>query len=157
MPTYSTASIWRAIVIATTIAGTLDLLAAFTLAVIAGGSPAGVLRGIGSAAVDAGAFDSVAVPALVGLVLHFAIMLVMASVYIVAASRAVMIDRRPLLSGIGYGILTWLVMYWLVLPARWPTRFPILAPTEIATQLFCHIVLVGIPIAFVSRQARRWI
>ncbi len=157
MPTYSTASIWRAIAIATTIAGTLDLLAAFILAIIAGGSPVGVLRGIGSAVIDASTFKSGAVPALVGLALHFGIMLVMASVYIVTASRVVVIDRRPLLGGIGYGILTWLVMYWLVLPGRWPTKFPILDPREIATQLFCHIVLVGIPIALVSRRARRWI
>ncbi|MGY4398270.1 putative membrane protein YagU involved in acid resistance [Sphingomonas sp. UYAg733] len=157
MPTSSTASIWRAIAIATTIAGTLDLLAAFILAVIGGGSPIGVLRGVGSAVVDADAFDSGAVPALIGLALHFAIMLVMASVYIVTASRIMMIDRRPVFGGIGYGSLTWLVMYWLVLPQRWPTLFPILDPKEIAIQLFCHIVLVGIPIALVSRRARRWI
>jgi hypothetical protein len=47
-------------------------------------------------------------------------------------------------------------MYWAVLPRRFPTMFPVLDPKEVAMQLFSHIVLVGLPIAWVAHRARLW-
>jgi hypothetical protein len=42
----------------------------------------------------------------------------------------------------------------VVVPLRFPAAFPP-SPRGLATQLFCHIVLVGIPIAWIaSRQLR---
>ena len=64
-----------------------------------------------------------------------------------------------LMSGIAYGLALWGVMYWIVLPQRWPTMFPVdprLDPKGFAEDLFSHIVLVGIPIALVARSASRW-
>ena len=55
---YSGKAITRAIIIATVIAGTLDILSAFVYAIMAGGTPLGVLSGIGSAIVDREAFAS---------------------------------------------------------------------------------------------------
>jgi len=158
-PGYSGKAISRAIVIATVIAGTLDILSAFTYAIMANGTPLGVLSGIGGAIVDREAFaDPYILPA-IGLALHFGIMLVMAAVYLFAASRISLLNRMPLLSAIGYGLLLWGVMYWVVLPQRWPTMFPVdprLDPKGFAEDLFSHIVLVGIPIAFVAKSATRW-
>jgi uncharacterized membrane protein YagU involved in acid resistance len=144
----------RAIVIATTIAGTLDILSAFVYAMMAGGTPLGVLRGVGGAIVDREAFAPFVLAA-IGLALHFAIMTVMATVYLLFAARIPPINRMPVPSGIGYGLLLWGVMYWIVLPRRWPTMFPVTDPKEVAMQLFSHIVLVGIPIALVAK-ASRW-
>ena len=156
MPTsYSRSAILRAIVIATAIAGTLDILAVFVSAVMAGGSPLGVLTGIGGAIVAPEKIGDDYVLAGIGLALHFAIITVMATVYLLVASRFRPIIRRPLPSGIGYGLILWGVMYWIVLPRRFPTMFPVLAPNEVAMQLFSHIVLVGIPIALVAKRARR--
>jgi hypothetical protein len=156
---YSGKAISRAIIIATVIAGTLDILSAFTWAIMAEGTPLGVLSGIGSAIVDREAFaNPYALPA-IGLALHFGIMLVMATVYLLAASRVALINRLSVLSGVGYGLVLWGVMYWVVLPQRWPTMFPVdprLDPKGFAEDLFSHIVLVGIPIALVARSATRW-
>jgi hypothetical protein len=44
----------------------------------------------------------------------------------------------------------------VVLPYRWPTIFPLTGTPEIAEQLFDHIVLVGLPIAWIARRAARW-
>lgn len=156
---YSGKAIRRAIVIATVIAGTLDILSAFAYAILADGTPLGVLSGIGSAIVDREAFANPYILPAIGLALHFGIMLVMATVYLLAASRIALLNRLPVLSGIGYGLVLWGVMYWVVLPHRWPTMFPVdprLDPKGFAEDLFSHIVLVGIPIALVARSASRW-
>lgn len=156
---YSAKAFIRAIFIATVIAGTLDILSAFVFDIMAGGTPLGVLRGVGGAIVDREAFANPYMLPAIGLALHFAIMLVMATVYMIAASRVPLVNRLPVLSGIGYGLVLWGVMYWIVLPQRWPTLFPIdprTNPTEVAEELFSHIMLVGIPIALVAKAATRW-
>jgi len=156
---YSGKAISRAIVIATVIAGTLDILSAFVYAILANGTPLGVLSGIGSAIVDRETFANPYILPAIGLALHFGIMLVMASAYLLAASRIGLLNRLPVLGGIGYGLVLWGVMYWIVLPQRWPTMFPVdprLDPKGFAEDLFSHIVLVGIPIALVARSATRW-
>ena len=156
---YSGKAITRAIIIATVIAGTLDILSAFVYAIMAGGTPLGVLSGIGSAIVDREAFANPYVLPAIGLALHFGIMLVMASVYLLVASRISLLNRLPVLSGIGYGLALWGVMYWIVLPQRWPTMFPVdprLDPKGFAEDLFSQIVLVGVPIAIVAKSATRW-
>jgi uncharacterized membrane protein YagU involved in acid resistance len=152
---YSGKTFVRAIVIATTIAGTLDILSAFAYAIMAGGTPMGVLRGIGGAILDREAVEPMVLAA-IGLALHFAIMTVMATAYLLVAARIALVNRLAVPSGVGYGLMTWGVMYWVVLPWRWPTMFPVTDPKEVAMQLFSHIVLVGIPIALVARAATRW-
>jgi hypothetical protein len=156
---YSGKAISRAIIIATVIAGTLDILSAFVYAIMANGTPLGVLSGIGGAIVDREAFANPYILPAIGLALHFGIMLVMATVYLLAASRIPLLNRMPLLSAIGYGLILWGVMYWIVLPQRWPTMFPVdprLDPKGFAEDLFSHIALVGLPIALVARSATRW-
>ena len=143
----------RTIALATLVAGTLDICSAFTYAAIAGRGPVTVLRGVGSAIL--GKTDDGTMLALVGLALHFAIMAVMATVYVLAAARMPTLRARPLLGGIAYGLATWAVMNLIVLPLRWPTLFPKFDTVSLAEQLFSHIVLVGIPIALIARRASR--
>lgn len=156
---YSGKAFVRAAIIATVIAGTLYILSAFAFDIAADGTPLGVLRGVGGAIVDRDAFASPFVLPVIGLALHFGIMLVMAATYLIAASRVSLINRLPILSGIGYGLALWGLMYWVVLPQRWPTLFPVdprANMLEVGEQLFSHIVLVGIPIALVAKAATRW-
>ena len=47
---------------------------------------------------------------LVGLVLHFAIMAVMAAFFVLAADRMPVLKARWVLAGIAYGIALWAVM-----------------------------------------------
>ena len=55
----------------------------------------------------------------------------------------------PLLTGLAYGLITYLIMNWVVVPARFGTPLPPKA-LSVATQLFAHIVLVGIPMAYIA-------
>lgn len=144
----------KPIVIATAIAGTLDILAAFFFAGQAGITPVGVLNFVAS-----GPFGDNAAPgpgfAAAGLFVHYAIMTCMVMAYMLIASRTPFLLRHPVVSGLGYGLILWLIMYGVVRPARWPSMSLPTDPAKFADQWFCHLILVGLPIAFVARHYLR--
>lgn len=136
------------ILTATVIAGTLDILAAMGLTLWFGRKIDGMLRYVASGPFPA-ATDWGAGGAALGLAVHFALMAVMAAVYAKAADRMPQLKAKPLLWGVLYGLATYVVMNLIVVPLRFGSMPGMIS---IATQLFCHIVLVGIPIALVARR-----
>jgi hypothetical protein len=82
---------------------------------------------------------------------HFALMAIMAAVFVLAADQTPALKRQPVLWGVLYGLATYVVMNLIVVHFRFGTPFPP-STLSIATQLFCHIVLVGIPIALIARK-----
>jgi hypothetical protein len=141
----------KPIAVATLIAGTLDIVAAFTLSALAGVSPVRVLQFVASGPLGDGALAGTGYAA-AGLAVHFGIMTFMAAAYMIVAARVPALLRHPLVAGPAYGLLLWFVMYWLVRPVRWPNLQPTAEPAALAGQLFCHLILVGIPIALVARH-----
>lgn len=143
----------KAFVKATLVAGTLDILAAILLTLIIGKrSVADMLRFVASGPFP-GASESGTSGAALGLLVHFALMAVMVAVYFFAAKRWPALSAKPLWTGIVYGLITYVVMNLIVVPLRWPQAWP---PSflSVSTQLFCHIVLVGIPIALIAARGR---
>lgn len=141
----------RPILIATLIAGTLDILSAFVFAGIAGMPPLSVLRFVASGPFGEAPTATIGWAA-VGLLVHFAIMACMAAAYMIVAPRFPSLLRHPILAGLVYGFLLWLIMYWLVRPLRWPELALPSTLYGIANQLFSHCILVGIPIALVAAR-----
>jgi hypothetical protein len=144
----------RPILIGTLIAGTLDILAAIILSSIYGNGPMVMLRGVASGPFPgAGAWG--AGGSVLGLAVHFTLMAIMVTIYVAAAARLRQLREQPLLWGFLYGLATYVVMNWIVVPLRFHGPLPP-STRAIVTQLFCHIVLVGIPIALVAaRHFRR--
>jgi hypothetical protein len=146
----------KRIALVTLVAGVLDILSAFFFASLNGGSPARVLAVVASGPFGAGIAASPLAPA-IGLAVHFGIMVVMVAFFawVTGHWSAPIIRLGPLLAGIGYGILLYVAMYWIVLPLRWPTVHPQLDLEQVAKALFAHIVCVGLPIAYllVPREA----
>lgn len=144
----------KPIIVATAIAGTLDILAAFFFAGRSGMSAGRVLHFVAS-----GPFGDRALTgngfAAVGLFVHYAIMTCMAAAFMLAAVRLPLLLNHPIVAGAVYGLALWFVMYWIVRPTRWPRLTPSTDPTKIAEELFCHLILVGIPIALVARHYLR--
>jgi hypothetical protein len=145
-------SLAKPILVATAVAGTLDLLSAFAFAGLAGMGPSAVLQFVAS-----GPFGDVALAKsafiVAGALVHYAIMACMVAAYAMIAPPVLpALFRRPLLAGILYGLLLWIIMYWLVRPLRWPAMPLPHTISGIAQQLFSHIVCVGIPIAFIARR-----
>jgi hypothetical protein len=146
----------RPILLATLIAGTLDLLSAFVFAGMAGMAPAGVLRFVASGPFGDSVRDGGPGWALAGIAVHFAIMACMVAAYMLAAPRLPALLRHPIPAGLAYGLGLWLIMYWLVRPLRWPDMPLPHTLWGISNQLFSHCLLVGLPIALVAaRHLRR--
>jgi hypothetical protein len=140
----------RPILIATLIAGTLDILAAVILSLIYGRGPMTMLRGVASGPFP-GAGEWGTGGAVLGLAVHFTLMAIMVAVFVLAAARLRMLWEKPILWGVLYGLATYVVMNLIVVQLRFHGPMP--PPTrQIVTQLFCHILLVGIPIALVAAR-----
>jgi uncharacterized membrane protein YagU involved in acid resistance len=94
--------------------------------------------------------------AIAGLIVHYALMTVMAGTFTIAALNLPAVLRRPLGSGLLYGLAIYLVMYWIVLPARWPSLFPRTGLWDVGNALFSHLICVGLPMGLVvARTLRR--
>ena len=135
---------------ATLVAGTLDIVSAFLWSALQGGTPIRVLNAVASG--PFGRQFSGLTGAGVGLVVHYALMTVMAAVIVIAMTRWRLLRRRAWIVGLAYGLAIYGVMYWIVLPLRWPANFPSLKPRGVASALFAHIVCVGIPMGFITAR-----
>ena len=145
----------RPIALATLVAGTLDILAATGLTLFyARRTVAEMLRGVASGPFPA-ATGWGREGAALGLAVHFALMAVMVAAYVLAAARLPALRARPVRWGLLYGLATYVVMNLIVVPLRFAGAFPP-STRSVVTQLFCHIFLVGIPIALIAaRHFRR--
>ncbi|HEY0624052.1 hypothetical protein [Sphingomonas sp.] len=146
MHNWSTA---KRIVAATLVAGTLDILAAIGMTLAYGRPVDAMLRYVASGPFP-GAKQWSAAGAALGLAVHFALMAIMAAIFVLAANRIPRLKARPIYWGVAYGLATYVAMNLLVVPLRFGT-FPI-SPVGIASQLLFHILLVGIPIALIARR-----
>src|SRR5512132_396075 len=140
----------KPIAFGTAVAGTLDILFAMILTIAFGSEIGSMLRRVGSGpfpqAVEMGAAGSI-----IGLLVHFTLMAIMAAVFVVLVRAKPQLLDTPYRTGLAYGVITYFVMNWLVVPLRFDTPLPP-KPLSIATQLFAHIVLVGIPMALIAAR-----
>jgi hypothetical protein len=143
----------KPIAVATAVSGTLDILFAMILTLWFGRQIPNMLRSVASgpfpAATDMGTSGEI-----LGLVVHFALMAIMATALVLLVRWRPQVAGTPLLTGIAFGLITYFIMNWLVVPLRFGIPLPP-KPLSIATQLFAHIVLVGIPMANVAARYLR--
>ena len=87
-----------------------------------------------------------------GLASHFAIMLVIAVIFVAAAAAVPALRRLWIPVGVVFGVAVWLAMAFVVVPM---SASPLTPPADITTALkpvMVHIVAVGLPIAWVTRR-----
>lgn len=138
----------KPIAIATAISGTLDILLAMILTVAFGREIPDMLRAVASGPFPT-ATELGGAGAVLGLVVHFALMAIMAAIFmLIVRQRPVLLDT-PYRTALAYGVITYFAMNWLVVPLRFDSPLPP-STLSIVTQLFAHIVLVGIPFALVA-------
>lgn len=160
------------------VAGALDILYAFLAygPLSYGLSPVDVLHSvaagwIGRDAASDGGWST----ALVGLGSHVLIATLMAAAYVLASSRLRTLTARPILWGIIYGLLLYVVMNYVVVPlsaaatgefasspaeaaqrlqAAFSTVRPRVDPDHpwiLSGTIFTHTALVGVPIALAAK------
>ena len=140
---------WRALLLC----GILDIGWAIVMTLIAGGSVAAMLRTVASGPFGDGAADWGRAGAALGLAVHFAIMAVMVAVYGLLAQRGLTARLGPWwLAGALYGLVLYVIMYWVVLPLRWPSIHPGANPVSMAKAIFAHVILVGQPMACIAKR-----
>lgn len=88
--------------------------------------------------------------ALLGILLHFVVAFCIATVYYFGAANIPFLIRRPVISGMSFGIIAHLVMKYVVVPL---SAIGTTAPYTLANFLnsvIGHALLVGLPIALVA-------
>ena len=110
----------KTILLATAVAGTLDILSAFVFSGLAQQpvGPGAVMRFVASGPLGNEAIYGDSAYILAGVIVHYAIMACMVAAYMIVAPRFPELLRRPIPAGIAYGMLLWLIMYWIVRPLR---------------------------------------
>ena len=141
---------FKPIAIATAISGTLDILFAMILTVLFGREIGNMLRFVGSGPFPS-ATDMGTGGAILGLFVHFALMAIMATALMLVLRQRPMLLDKPILIGLLYGLITYVAMNLVVVPLRFDAPLPP-KPLSIATQLFAHICLVGIPMALIAAR-----
>ena len=140
----------RPIALATAISGTLDILFAMLLTLAYDRQVPDMLRMVASGPFPA-AKDMGTNGAVLGIAVHFVLMGIMATIFMAVVRQRPSLLDSPLASGIGFGLITYVVMNLIVVQLRFEPPFPP-KPMSIATQLFAHIVLVGIPFALIAAR-----
>jgi hypothetical protein len=132
-------------------AAVLDITYAFVAFGLRGVSPARILQSIASGVLGKTAYRAGGGAAVLGALLHLAMALVMAAVYVAVSRRLPALNRRPWLWGPLYGIGCYLVMNYVVLLLRFGPR-PAPPLDVLVGGLAIHMVGVGLPIALFAAR-----
>lgn len=142
----------RTVLSAGLVAGILDALAASILFMIRSGkSPVGVWQFVASGVFGQSAFDGGAAMVVWGLVFHFFIALLFASLFFLIYPFIREYVSRPAIVGLLYGLLIWLIMNRIVLPLS-NTPAQSLDPARVAIGMAVLMVFVGLPIALIVNR-----
>ena len=149
-PLPSTLVLARTALYAGLLAGALDISAAILTNLEV---PArAVLQAVASGLLGPEAWRGGWPTAWLGLGAHFAIMLVVAVIFVAAAAVAPSLRRSWLPVGAVFGVAVWLVMAFVVVPL---SASPVSGPVDLMSALepvVVHIVAVGLPIAWITRR-----
>ena len=146
-------SLLKAILLATLVAGTLDIIAAITVNGLVSGTfrPIRILQGIASGAIGRSAFEGGLGMALVGLVFHYCFALMFATVYFLLYPYLPFLQKFPVLWGMAYGVVAWAIMNGLVIPLSKLTPPPFDFSKAIIN-IVILMIMIGLPIALLARK-----
>jgi uncharacterized membrane protein YagU involved in acid resistance len=130
------------------VAGTLDIGAA---SLINGANPGRILQAIASGLVGKSAFDGGPATVELGLALQWAMSIIIASIFVVAARWRPVLRRQWIKAGLAYGVIIFVVMNYVVLPLSaigHPPRFRVVHFMEDIVAM----LLFGLIVAFFARE-----
>ena len=146
-----TFSVSRAILYATLVVGVLDASDGVVYLGLHGQNPIQVLQYIASSLLGPRSFSDGLASAVLGLVLHFAVALVVAAIYILASRRVAVLRTQWVLLGLLYGVTVWTVMNLVFLPHTAIVHSPI-TTAAVVNGVMGHALFVGLPSAFFGKK-----
>jgi hypothetical protein len=147
----------KTIVTAGVVAGALDIAYAFIIWGLQGVTPLRIGRSIaaGLVGVEAARAGGAAL-GLFGLLLHFLLATIIAGIFYVAARNVQLLVKHAVPCGILFGLVTYGVMNYVVLPLSAIHSIGDSGPAYIRiTGVLVHMFLIGLPIALITRRGLR--
>ena len=141
----------RAILYATLVVGLLDATDGVIFLGLHGQNPVQVLQWIASSLLGVRSFSDGLASAGLGLVVHFAVSLVVVTIYILASRRIAILRTQWVLLGLLYGAAVWAVMNLVFLPHTAVVNSTLTA-AALANGLIGHALFVGLPSAFFAKK-----
>jgi uncharacterized membrane protein len=139
-----------AIAIGGLIIGILDITSAFITWWCKGVRPVRGLQGIAAGLLGSQSFQGGVATAGLGLTIHFFVAFMVVIVFYVASRKFQFLTRHAVVSGLLYGVVVYLFMYWFVLPNVFPKFRHSISSDVLAVVV--HVVLIGLPTALVVRR-----
>ena len=146
----------RAGIIAGLVGGAIDSIFLVVVSVLSGQSLAASVIGMYQFAAAGAigkslAFSSPAF-AWLGLPVHFAVSIAWALGFVYLAQRRRQLIERPLISGVAFGFVVWIMMQIVLIGAG---LFQNPTPSGLAIALLAHCVFFGIPVAYTNARLSR--
>jgi len=133
-----------------TVAAIVEIVPALPIQQSFGVTPIQVFQSIASGIEGRAAFDGGMGSAVFGALLHWAMSLAFAGVWVAAVLRSATLSRHYALWGIVYGLAAYVVMNWIVLPLSAAPFQTTHVPWRMAMSISFHLFLFGLPIAAVT-------
>jgi hypothetical protein len=142
-------SILGSILLGGVIAGTIDIGAA---ALINSARIGVILQAIASGILGQASFEQGVEAELLGLLLQWAMSILIAAIFVLTASRVNFLKRQWLAAGLAYGVVVFVVMNYAVVPLSAIGRIPHFTAMRFVANLLAMLVF-GVIIAFLARSA----
>jgi uncharacterized membrane protein YagU involved in acid resistance len=141
-------SAFAAVLLGGLVAGTIDIGAA---ALINGRDVVFILHAIAGGLLGLASFKQGAGSAVAGLLLQWAMSLVIAGIYVFAAMRISALKRLWIAGGLAYGVGIFFVMNYVVVPLSAYHSMPDFTPAKFAENM-AAMLLFGLIVAFFARR-----
>jgi hypothetical protein len=143
-------NLFKAVLSAGLLAGTLDITAAIIHYIIkTGKNPVTILNYIASGVFGNTAFGDHKWMPLLGLIFHYTIAIIFTAFFFLIYPKWKFLSRNIVLSGLVYGIFVWVVMNLIVVPLSAISRFP---SSVLQSVISCLILMfaIGLPAAIMA-------
>jgi hypothetical protein len=138
----------KAIALIGLVAGTLDIIAATVAAQL---NPITILQYIASAAFGREAFSGGLGMAFWGLFFHYLIAYSWTILYFLIYPKFAFLSRHPILSGLAYGIVVWIIMNRVVVPLSQINQRPFDLVNAMKGMAIL-MVMIGLPISWLTHR-----
>ena len=143
-------SILGAILLGGFIAGTIDIGAAALINTV---SVPRILKAIASGILGKASFERGMEAESLGVLLQWAMSILIAAIFVVTASRVTILKRQWLAAGLAYGVAVFFVMNYVVVPLSAIGRVPHFTAARFMENLLA-MLLFGVIIAFFARSVQ---